>query len=233
MTGPEKSRLVNALFVTVTMFLALAAAAASLTCASPIPPDGASLACGHDRTVRIHGIIVPAPLDTCKSWDVLCRPDPGSAARDHLADLTRGLAVDCQRRADGQYRCAVAGRDLACAMVADGFARPQPDLRHCPPPPPRARVVDRDLIPPLWAIGTFLALVNLAGIAAVAFDEYRQRRGFGALTDRLLVLLALFGGGAGIIATQMSVARQNAGISAGVAVVLGLQIGAILGVLFI
>lgn len=214
------------------MLLALAAAA-SLTCPSPIPPDGASLACGRGGPVRLDGITVPAPLDTCKSWEVMCQTDPGTAARDHLADLTRGQPVHCARRANGRYACAADGRDLSCAMVADGFARPDSALHGCPPPPPRRRILDRDLIPPLWALGSFLAFVNLMGIATVSFGEYRHRRGFGTLTDRLLVLVALLGGGAGIIATQMGIRRQDAGISAGVAIVLGLQIGAVLGVLFI
>lgn len=214
------------------MFLALVAAA-SLTCPSPIPADGASLECGGKTPLRLDGITAPAPLDTCKSWEVLCRTDPGTAARDHLADLTRGMTVVCDRQANDRYRCKAAGRDLSCAMITDGFARPAGDIKSCPLPPPAEPLFDRSLIPPVWAIASFLAIVNAVAVLTVRFDQYRQRRGFGAITERLMMLLALIGGGPGIIATQMAMRRGDAGVSAGAAIVLGLQIGAGLGLMFI
>ncbi|KPF60047.1 hypothetical protein IP88_15980 [alpha proteobacterium AAP81b] len=145
------------------------------------------------------------------------------------------MPVECHEVAPGSVACRAGGRDLACAMVASGAATPLGSMRNCPPPPPRAPLVDRDNIPPAWAILSFLGAVNIVAVLAVAFDNYRRRRGFGAIADRLLVMLALIGAGGGVLAAQFALAgrdeeRQLSGM---VAVILGLQIGAAIGLVLL
>ena len=87
--------------------------------------DGDSFRLGDNR-VRLLGIDAPELAQDCaaadgSSWSC------GRAARDRMAALLSGGAVDCRPEDRDQYdrllaRCSVAGDDLGALMVAEGLA---------------------------------------------------------------------------------------------------------------
>ncbi len=215
------------------VFIALVAAAV-FACPVPLHPDGASLRCANkDRVYQLEGIRVAPPLDSCRPWE-FCTTDPGTASRDHLAELTRANTLECRSVGKDQVRCNVKGRDLSCAMVAAGQAVPRSDIGDCPPAPPPPTLLDYRPDIPWWAIAAALGFVNVAAFLTFAFDNYRSRRGFGGLPERLLLLLAMLGGGLGLLVGLVSVrddaARRPSSL---VFVILGLQIGAVAGILLL
>lgn len=215
------------------VFIALVAVAA-FSCPVPLHPDGATLICAGDkRSYRLDGIKVVPPLDSCRPWE-FCEADPGTTSRDHLAELTRGSIVKCRIIAGDRVRCSVKGRDLSCAMANDGRSERLPDLKDCPPPPPRQSLRDYRPDIPLWSIVSALVFVNVAAFLTFAFDDYRARRGFGGLPERLLLLLAMLGGGLGLLAGLVAMRREEGRRpSSMVFIILGLQIGAVAGLLLL
>ncbi len=212
----------------------VAAATAAFACPMPLHPDGATLRCaGSKTTLRLEGIKVLPPIDSCKPWE-FCEADPGTAARDALAELTRGQKPLCRRVAGATVRCSVAGHDLSCAVVASGKATAD-GLTGCPATADRQRSRIADLSLSIWSIAAILASFNALALLATAFDGYRTRRGFGGIPERLMLLLALVGGAPGVLAGQMAFrSRDEREVeSAPVYIVLGLQIGAIAGILLL
>lgn len=215
------------------VFIALVAVAA-FSCPVPLHPDGATLICAGDkRNYRLDGIRVVPPLDSCRPWE-FCDTDPGTASRDHLAELTRGNSPNCRIVAGNRVRCRVGNRDLSCAMTDDGLAERLPGLNDCPPPPPRPSPLDYRPDVPWWAVVSALVFVNVAAFLTYVFDNYRSRRGFGGLPERLLLLLAMLGGGLGLLAGLVAVrSEEGRRPSSMVFIILGLQIGAVAGLLLI
>jgi uncharacterized membrane protein YsdA (DUF1294 family) len=216
------------------VFIVLVAAAA-FSCPMPAHPDGMSLRCADSKTMlALDGLRVQPPFDTCEPWQ-FCAADPGTASRDHLADLTRGQTLKCRYVAGNRVRCRVADRDLSCTMVADGQAVAARTLKDCPPIPVRQSASYLPERLSSWEMAAALAMFNAAALVATAFDHYRARRGFGGVPDRLVLLLALLGGAPGLLVGQMVFRDDSdaAGPTPAVFIILGLQIGAIVGALLL
>ncbi|WP_332687597.1 thermonuclease family protein [Devosia sp.] len=111
-------------------------AAAALLAAvldQPLPPvagkarasDGDSLRLGEAR-IRLLGFDAPELAQDCDGADG--RPWPcGRAARDRMAALLSGGAVQCRPEDTDQYgrllaTCTAGGSDLGAVMVAEGLA---------------------------------------------------------------------------------------------------------------
>ena len=76
--------------------------------------------------MRLYGIDAPEMPGACRPGRA-CTPGDPFAARDYLAALTAGHAVNCEQLDTDRYdraivRCAADGADLSCAMVAAGHA---------------------------------------------------------------------------------------------------------------
>jgi endonuclease YncB( thermonuclease family) len=89
------------------------------------PGDGDSFHLGGDR-VRLLGIDAPEYAQTCTGSDGHAWPC-GRSARDRLAGLLKGGAVQCQPEGRDKYQrvlavCQVAGTDIGRLMVAEGLA---------------------------------------------------------------------------------------------------------------
>ena len=87
--------------------------------------DGDSFRLGDDR-VRLLGIDAPELAQDCAAADGTSWPC-GRAARDRMAALLAGGAVDCRPEDKDRYdrllaRCSIGGRDLGELMVAEGLA---------------------------------------------------------------------------------------------------------------
>jgi endonuclease YncB( thermonuclease family) len=87
--------------------------------------DGDSFRLGDDR-VRLLGIDAPELAQDCAAPDGTDWPC-GRAARDRMAALLSGGAVDCHPEDKDQYdrllaRCSIGGQDLGELMVAEGLA---------------------------------------------------------------------------------------------------------------
>lgn len=109
------------------MSLLVLAAAASFACASPFHHDGDAIRCaGMGKAMRLHGIDAPEMPGACRPGRN-CTPGDPYAARDALAALTRGRAVQCRQVDTDHYGrrvvdCTADGENLGCAMVAAGMA---------------------------------------------------------------------------------------------------------------
>lgn len=86
--------------------------------------DGDTLTIGSHR-IRIHGIDSVELGQKCRAdgRETAC----GEEAKAALIALTDGAIIRCEKEANDRYgrvvaRCAADGRDLAEAMVADGWA---------------------------------------------------------------------------------------------------------------
>lgn len=76
--------------------------------------------------MRMYGIDTPEMPGACRPGRA-CTPGDPYAARDHLADLTRGKTVRCKQMDTDAYgrrvvRCTANAVDISCAMVASGYA---------------------------------------------------------------------------------------------------------------
>jgi endonuclease YncB( thermonuclease family)/uncharacterized membrane protein YsdA (DUF1294 family) len=99
----------------------------SFACPSPNHHDGDAIRCrGGSKSMRLYGIDAPEMPGACRPGRA-CTPGDPFAARDYLAALTAGHAVNCEQLDTDRYdraivRCAADGADLSCAMVAAGHA---------------------------------------------------------------------------------------------------------------
>lgn len=189
----------------------LLAAASGFACLSPTHHDGDNVRCANiEESIRLQGIDAPEMPGSCRPGRQ-CTPGDPYAARDHLRGLTQGRTLDCSAEGQDRYgrviaRCAVAGLDLSCAMIASGHAVPRYAALDCGPaaappvaepvPPPEAPpvaaepvgpVIGRDqaaLDPPparngpsSWLLAVgWLVLINLITYAAFAIDKARAER---------------------------------------------------------
>lgn len=109
------------------MPLLILAAAASFACLSPRHHDGDAIRCaGIDGSMRLHAIDAPEMPGACRPGRD-CTPGDPYAARDHLRGLTRGRRVTCEQVDTDNYgrrvvECRADGANIACQMIADGFA---------------------------------------------------------------------------------------------------------------
>jgi uncharacterized membrane protein YsdA (DUF1294 family) len=219
------------------MALLLLAAATGFACATPVHRDGASLRCNDAGAVlRLQGVKVSPPGGPCFRPDD-CPVDVGRMAQDQLAELTRGRKIMCRPAGRGTVRCTADGKDLSCAMLASGLAKPLGDDLGCPQMP-RAKVALPKPASPIamlepwrnWIIGGLVAL-NL--LTALAFLEDRRRlsKDLARVSDIHLLTLALFGGGLGGFVVQQTTGhlRDDEPFASQFVVLLGLQIGAAIG----
>jgi uncharacterized membrane protein YsdA (DUF1294 family)/endonuclease YncB( thermonuclease family) len=225
-------------------------AAASLACFNPAHRDGESVRCGDRAAVmRLYGIKAPPPITSCNS-NFNCADDPGTLARDHLAELTRGQEIICtdvepakrNKKAPARtVRCTIHQIDLSCAMVADGFAEKIDKALDCPAPPPvtrgKALLADgaRSFIdlPPLWRwVPLYLMAINIITYFAFAADKSRATRALNRISEVHLLTLTVFGGGIGALIAQQRLdhMRDQLPFANRFAILLGLQIGTLVGI---
>jgi uncharacterized membrane protein YsdA (DUF1294 family) len=221
------------------MPLLLLAAAAGFACATPVHANGASLRCADSANTHIlSGITVLPPGGPCYRPDD-CPVDIGRMSQDYLADLTRGRKIICTPAGrSGKVRCTADGKDLSCQMIASGLAKADGDAPDCPviraPPKPAPisqaeRFAELDWLWP-WLIA-YLAAVNILTFLAFIEDRRRARKGLNRVADIHLLALTMFGGGlGGFIATQTTGhLRDEEPFASQLVVLLGLQIGAVIG----
>lgn len=221
------------------------AAATGFACMNPAHSSGEAIRCaGRPSVMQLHDIVTPEPASPCSGFTD-CPTDPGSAARDHLAELTRGQRVICV--AIGGYtrldnpprpivRCGVGDSDLSCLMVADGFAAGNENTLACAAEIVARRglqvaPVERSLAVPrafwTWA-PIYLIAINIFAYMLFSADKRR------AVNDRkrvpeyeLLVVIALGGGGGAVAAQQrLDHMRDQQPFASQAAILMGLQIGA-------
>ncbi|WP_310498026.1 DUF1294 domain-containing protein [Sandarakinorhabdus sp.] len=102
-------------------------AAAAFACASPSHHDGDNIRCSNmPGAMRLEGIDAPEMPGACRPGRD-CTPGDPYAARDHLRGLTAGRNVECVQHDTDTYgraivTCSADGRDISCAMIADGYA---------------------------------------------------------------------------------------------------------------
>jgi uncharacterized membrane protein YsdA (DUF1294 family) len=232
------------------MALLVLAAAASFACMNPAHPSGEVIRCQSRNTrMQLHDIIVPEPAAPCASSIGECPVDAGTAARDHLADLTRGRPVSCfptggRTRLDNPprpiVRCLVEGVDLSCLMVADGFAIANPKTEACAAAiranrskksAPSARQI---VIPAaLWRwLPVYLVLMNIVTYFVFAADKKREVTRINRISESELLGLIAFGGGIGAIIAQLRLdhMRDQQPFASQMAILIGLQIGAALAI---
>lgn len=219
------------------MALLLLAAATGLACANPVHHDGASLRCNDAGAVlRLEGIKVAQPGGPCFRPDD-CPVDIGRMAQDHLAELTRGNQVICRPSGRGTVRCKVGDKDLSCAMLASGLAKPTGVDIGCPVVARPQVAVPKPESPfaPLvpwrnWIIGALIALNVLTALAFLE-DRRRLRKDLARVSDIHLLGLTLLGGGLGGFVVQQATGhlRDTEPFASQFVVLLGLQIGAAIG----
>lgn len=220
------------------MPLLLLAAATGIACANPVHRDGASLRCNDAGAIlKLQGVAVEPPGGPCFRPDD-CPVDVGRMAQDRLAELTRGREIICRPSGRGTVRCKADGQDLSCSMLASGLAKPVGGIELGCPVVPRAQVTVLKPASPLamlepwrnWIIGGLVAL-NL--LTALAFLEDRRRlsKDLARVSDIHLLTLALFGGGLGGFLVQQTTGhlRDDEPFASQFVVLLGLQIGAAIG----
>lgn len=117
-------------------------AATSFACVAPTHHDGDNIRCRNQPgSMRLHGIDAPEMPGACRPGR-LCTPGDPYAARDHLRALTRGRDVVCEQVDTDHYgrrvvECRADGVNIACAMIADGYAVERygaPDCSNIAPP---------------------------------------------------------------------------------------------------
>lgn len=91
--------------------------------------DGDTLACGSER-IRLQAIDAPEKPGTCRRGRV-CAPGDYHASKAALARLIAGKRVNIVRNGTAawgrtQANAYVDGRNLACRMIAGGWAVYQP-----------------------------------------------------------------------------------------------------------
>ncbi len=192
------------------MPLIVLASALVFACASPTHHDGDAIRCaGRSRSDRLYGIDAPEMPGTCRRDRACVGGDP-FATRDHLAGLTNGRAVSCTQVDRDRYgrrvvRCSAEGKDLSCAMIADGFAVPRYGRIDCGQPAETGRWPQNTRS--IWLFGAaWLLIVNLSAYAAFAIDKSRaiasQSRRVRRISEATLLRLAAAGGSIGAIIAQ-------------------------------
>lgn len=220
-------------------------AAASFACISPAHVDGASIRCDQrGALMHLEGIAAPSIAAPCRRV-ANCPVDPGTASRDHLAELNRGQVVICTNsvgKRQHNTRCTVQGVDLSCAMIRDGFADKTDASLGCDAEAGSARS-DAALakgarsfieMPLLWRwVPLYLILVNFITYLVFAIDNRRTKTGLNRISEAHLLTLVVFGGGIGAIIAQQRLdhMRENQSFGNKLAILIGLQIGAIIGVI--
>lgn len=221
-------------------------AAASFACLNPAHVDGASIRCeGRGPAMTLHGITALPPAAPCRRFSD-CPVDPGTAARDRLAELTRGQKIICTsvpgtaKARERSVRCTRGGVDLTCTMLADGHGKASVSGLGCS----QVRAAEtgglwqrggRDFaaLSNLWRWGV-LYLIILSAVTYFAFtaDQRRERRALNRISESHLLALVLFGGGFGGLAAQITTGhmRDTLPFANQFAVLLGLQIGALIGI---
>lgn len=219
------------------MPLLVLAAATGFACANPVHRDGASLRCNDTGAVlQLQGVTAAPPGGPCFRPDD-CPVDIGRLAQDQLAELTRGRQIMCKPAGRGKVRCTADGKDLSCAMLASGLAKGDGAGLGCPVSPQKPVVKPRPVSPLAglapwrdWIIGGLVAL-NL--LTALAFLEDRRRlaKDLARVSNIHLLALALFGGGLGGFVVQQTTGhlRDDEPFASQFVVLLGLQIGAAIG----
>lgn len=222
--------------------LLIAAAASSFACANPAHRDGETIRCDSmERVYALHGIAAPPVANACFRPDD-CPVDPGAAARDHLAGLTRGRPVMCTPVTNrGTVRCTASGVDLSCTMIADGLASASGPPMGCKPLPAAAvqtnevaRGVDTWATNPQlrrW-LPIFLIVVNFLAYLAFADDKRRTRYGLNRYSPSHLLGLVFFGGGVGAVIAQQQFdhLKDEQPFANQFAILIGLQIGLLVGI---
>ncbi len=199
------------------MPLILLASAIAFSCASPSHHDGDAIRCaGRSRSDRIYGIDAPEMPGACRRFRACVAGDP-FAARDHLAGLTAGRSISCTQVDRDRYgrrvvRCSADGRDLSCAMIADGFAEARYGRLDCAQPAEPVHWAWRT--GSIWlAVIAWLIIVNLATYAAFAIDKSRaiagQARRVNRIPEATLLRLAAVGGSIGAIFAQQRLRHKT------------------------
>ncbi len=231
------------------MPLLVLVAASSFACLTPSHNVGNAIHCrDHGPEMELQGLRIPGIAAPCSDGFLGCPPDPGTAARDHLADLTRGHKVSCTAvggSADGRrlVRCSVGGRDLSCAMIDDGFANGDRKALKCPAIP-RVSTPDRDIMSEKVRqlskksslqrlVPLYLMMINIITYLAFAADKHRADRGLLRISEIHLLLLVTFGGGIGAVLAQerLDHMRDEQPFASQLVGLIGLQFGALLGVI--
>jgi uncharacterized membrane protein YsdA (DUF1294 family) len=229
-------------------------AAASFACINPAHVDGVSIRCDqHGIVMQLEGIAAPSIAAPCRRF-TNCRVDPGTASRDHLAELTRGQIVICSNSTDKREhstRCTVQGVDLSCAMVRDGFAVNTDGFADktvgslgCETAAKAGAAQSNTTLangarsfielPMLWRwVPLYFMLINFITYLVFAIDKRRTKIGLYQMSEAHLLSLVVFGGGIGAIVAQQRLdhMRENQSFGNKIAILIGLQIGAIIGVI--
>ncbi len=217
---------------------------------NPAHASGEVIRCAaRGPTLQLHDIVAPEPAAPCESGFGDCAIDPGAAARDHLADLTRGQSLQCtptggRTQLDNPprtiVRCMIGTVDLSCRMVADGFAIGNDKITACAAElqartvkavQPKLPVVT---IPPaLWRwLPIYLLLINIVTYFVFAADKRRAVTKINRIAEAELLGLVVFGGGIGAIIAQARLdhLRDEQPFASQMAILIGLQIGAALAI---
>ena len=93
--------------------------------------DGNTLILG-ERTVQLAGVRAARRDAVCQNAEGT-RFDCGAAAANALAQMIRGMPVDCALNGGGEggrplALCSAGGREINLTMVADGWARSEPGM---------------------------------------------------------------------------------------------------------
>ncbi len=215
---------------------------------SPAHRSGEAIRCaGRGNVMQLHDIIAPEPAAPCAGYSG-CSPDPGAAARDHLAELTRGQKPVCRytggitaldnppRRI---VRCSIDDVDLSCRMVADGFAIGNDASKACAAEITRKRAVAPAPRPPvklplalLPLLLLYLVVINIVAYFVFAADHRRAITRINRISETELLGVIAFGGGAGALVAQQRFDHMidQQPFASQMAVLIGLQIGAVLAI---
>lgn len=233
------------------MSLLTLVAATSFVCINPVHHDGDEIRCANrGGSTKLYSIDAPRLKGECRPGRA-CVPGDPIAARDYLADLTKGKKVTCTpldpgRTGKRELRCTVDRVDLSCAMVAAGFAFERENPLNCDryevprlaaksgnkAGPARNRL-NFDSLPPEWPwyLGAWLLVANILTYVAFDADKKRARRGLNRIADTHLLGLVLVGGGLGALIAQQRLdhMRTEQPFASQFAVLLGLQFGTVAG----
>ncbi|WP_426164397.1 DUF1294 domain-containing protein [Sandarakinorhabdus sp. DWP1-3-1] len=232
------------------MSLLVLAAATGFACMNPAHSSGEVVRCAaRGQAMQLHDIVAPEPAVPCGGLFGDCPVDPGAAARDHLAALTRGKELRCtptggRTSLDNPprtiVRCMIGDVDLSCQMVADGYALGNDNITRCAneirsrrvaaAPPPRPALIIPSVI---WRwLPLYLLLMNIVTYFVFAADKRRQVTNINRIAEAELLGLIAFGGGIGALVAQVRLdhMRDEQPFASQAAILLGLQIGAAIAV---
>ena len=216
---------------------------------NPAHPSGEAIRCaGRAARMQLHDIVTPEPASPCTGFTD-CPADSGSVARDHLAELTRGRKVMCvatggSTRLDNPprpiVRCEVANIDLSCLMVADGYAIGNDSTLACAAEIKAHRAMQvvparhSLVIPPafwLWA-PIYLIAINILSYMLFSADKRRDGTEKKRISEYGLLVVIALGGGGGAVAAQQQLdhMRDQQPFASQSAILMGLQIGAVVAI---